>query len=125
MCRRSASSRRPEGSPGAYLHAPRLTWLGVQQAFDPLPVVVAFRDHRSALPEGVLQRAADRVQRRAAALAHALRAVGREGRRALEVARLDVRDVERGDGVVVVEGGLLQLAVLVVLERLPQRGADS
>ena len=72
----------------------------------------------------VLDRGADRVDARAAALAHALRAERRERRRALDRAGRERRHVERVRDVVVVEVGRQQVPVLVVLEDLVDGGAD-
>ena len=74
--------------------------------------------------ERVLHRGAEAVDAGSAALAHALRAERREGRWRLERTGLERWHVERVGHVVVVEVRRQQVAVLVVGERLPERGAD-
>ena len=82
-------------------------------------------DRRAGGAERVLERGADGVDRRAAALAHALRPERRERRRRLDLAGLERRHVHRVRHVVVVEVGRQQVPFLVVGEGLVGRCADA
>src|SRR5918999_5766810 len=87
--------------------------------------VAAARHHGpSHRPQRVLERGANGVDASAATLAHPLRAERVEGRRRLEVARLQRRHVHGVRHVVVVEVGCQQRAVLVIGENLVRRGTE-